>query len=292
MIDVVRRIAARHAIAGEPVQLAGTGMINDAWRIGDHVLRMIRNASEDPEVAREIMVAPLVAAEGVRTPPLVAFDVAAGFAPRPYTIYRWVEGALLGESPRDPRELAAAYHALGGELARIARVDPARLPDLQRRALFDPRAQIQRALVAGAMTPAAADEVTAWLATLEPILGAPARETFVHRDIHPWNLMIDAAGELVAIIDWGDASIGDPALELAGMPLVALPDMLAGYRAGGGVVDRALIARAIWGGIALAAWELRELDPAVFDRRWWRMPLGGWREHRALADELLASAPT
>ena len=49
----------------------------------------------------------------------------------------------------------------------------------------------------------------------------------IHMDIHPWNVFVDPErDELTAIIDWGDASWGDPALEFASMPMQAMPAML------------------------------------------------------------------
>lgn len=44
----------------------------------------------------------------------------------------------------------------------------------------------------------------------------PARETFVHGDFHPANIMVMADGELT-LIDMGDASMGNPIIDLAGM---------------------------------------------------------------------------
>jgi aminoglycoside phosphotransferase (APT) family kinase protein len=37
------------------------------------------------------------------------------------------------------------------------------------------------------------------------------------------------AGELLAIIDWGDAGWGDPRLDFAAMPLAAVPAALDGH---------------------------------------------------------------
>jgi aminoglycoside phosphotransferase (APT) family kinase protein len=147
--------------------------------------------------------------------------------------------------------------------------------------MYDPRRSLAESIAADRITAADAADVARWLDTLEPRL-APVAPVFVHNDIHPWNVMVDpATSELVAIIDWGNAGTGDPALELIGMPLAALPAMLDGYRAEGGTVDPGMTARLVWGGLALALWELRELDARIFDRRYWRMSPGGWAEHRA-----------
>jgi aminoglycoside phosphotransferase (APT) family kinase protein len=41
------------------------------------------------------------------------------------------------------------------------------------------------------------------------------RETLVHGDLHIRNVLVDQTGRLAAIIDWGDAHIGHPALDLS-----------------------------------------------------------------------------
>ncbi|TVR02674.1 MAG: hypothetical protein EA403_08080 [Spirochaetaceae bacterium] len=54
---------------------------------------------------------------------------------------------------------------------------------------------------------------------------------FIHGDIHPMNVMCSSAGELLAIIDWGDAGWGDPFLDFAGIPFDHIPAALEGYEA-------------------------------------------------------------
>lgn len=54
--------------------------------------------------------------------------------------------------------------------------------------------------------------VVAWLERHRD--AAPcARPAILHRDYHPWNVLVDAAGELV-VIDW-DWRVGDPRFDLA-----------------------------------------------------------------------------
>jgi aminoglycoside phosphotransferase (APT) family kinase protein len=293
--DDVARIAARHGLAGTPAPLPATGMINEAWRVGDHVVRINRTAEGRPETEREIATAPLVAAGGVRTPALVAGDTSGAFVPRAYTVYRRVEGVLLADHGGDPGALEATFHALGRELARIAAVDVAGIDPagpIQPHPNGDARRSVQRAIDAGRIDPSEARELLPWLDELAAAVdrAPPPRSTFLHHDIHPWNVLVDpVTGELAAIIDWGNACTGDPALDFQVMPLQALPAMLGGYRDAGGPLDPGFVLRAVWTGIEIAGWEVRELDAAIFDRRWWRHPPGGWREHRALADRLLGA---
>ena len=41
-------------------------------------------------------------------------------------------------------------------------------------------------------------------------------------------------GELAALIDWGDAGWGDPALELASVPIESVPLVVSAYESEGG----------------------------------------------------------
>lgn len=46
---------------------------------------------------------------------------------------------------------------------------------------------------------------------------ARARKALIHADIASAHLIADAGGRLAGVIDWGDAMVGDPALDVAGV---------------------------------------------------------------------------
>lgn len=54
---------------------------------------------------------------------------------------------------------------------------------------------------------------------------------FIHDGLHTMNVMCSSCGELLAIIDWGDAGCGDPALDFAAVPFDDRQSALAGYEA-------------------------------------------------------------
>jgi len=63
----------------------------------------------------------------------------------------------------------------------------------------------------------------------------------LHRDLGGDHLLLDPrTGNLAAVIDWGDVSIGDPAQDFCGLPAAWLPALLANY---GGTMDATFIAR-------------------------------------------------
>ena len=85
------------------------------------------------------------------------------------------------------------------------------------------------------------DLVADGAAMLDRVAGSPA-DTLVHGDLGPDHLLVHA-GRLHGVIDWTDAHVGDPALDLAWALYGATPDFAAGvaatYGAGPGVVRRA-----------------------------------------------------
>jgi hypothetical protein len=61
------------------------------------------------------------------------------------------------------------------------------------------------------------------------------------------NLMCSRDGSLLAVIDWGDAGWGDPALEFFQIPLAAVPSVMTGYESDGpGLLGDLPEARIIW----------------------------------------------
>lgn len=284
-VGTIREIAKRHNIHGEPELLPAGGMVNEAWRIGEHILRICNDAEGKDEAEREAAVVPIVIQGGLKAPRLVAFDLKSDLVPLPYTIYERASGVLLGYCDFEPTKLSETYREIGREIARLVRIP---VSDELKPKLRDGRGLETWKILAKAMSHevlCASDgkEIGKWLECIEPKLGKPKREALIHMDMHPWNLFVDSEmDELTAIIDWGDASWGDPAMEFASMPLVAVPFMFEGYLEEGGEMDEGFIARALQCGVSLALWEIRELPVAEFGRQWWRMPPGGWTEMREL----------
>jgi hypothetical protein len=135
----------------------------------------------------------------------------------------------------------------------------------------------------GFITSKDGDEIVAAMDHLAEIGGPIPERRLIHNDIHPWNLMCDpSSGGLTAIIDWGDATYGDPARDFASMPLQCLPAMIEGY----GVTDTPMIARSIVVGTLVALGELRNPEMTGDYRHWWRMPPGGWQEMKRLLSDL------
>lgn len=278
-LSIIEAIARKHGLGGKPSLLPASGMVNEAWAIGDDfILRITREEECDDEAKREAAVVPLAIQAGIRTPELIAVSYEKDIVDRPYTVYRRAAGVLLGALDDDPAVYLETYRELGREIAPLqnAKVPDEALPLLSKSGSRGPRVVLDAALESGNLAPEHHAEMLDWLETIEPRLG-DTTEVLTHVDIHPWNLMVDPdTRELTAIIDWGDSGMRDPSVEFTSMPLVAVPPMLQGYKEAGGHVDDAFIARAMYRGVGLAGWEIQEGDMVNYRRQWWRMPVGGW----------------
>jgi aminoglycoside phosphotransferase (APT) family kinase protein len=271
--------------------MAASGMVNEAWMLDDrYVLRITIVEEAYDEADREAWVVPLARAAGVRSPELLVADTSRALVDAPYTIYERATGELLGHLANNPAEFMPTYRELGREMALMHTIEiPEQLrPRLHKTFTYVDDAKVEKTLECGKIDEVEAREIHKWIARLNELIEDRSRRAFLHQDIHPWNMFVDPkTKELTAIIDWGDAAWGDPAGEFSSMPLIAMPEMFAGYEEAGGVIDDSMKARALIFGLGLEMWELRELDTARFNRNWWRHPVGGFDEALAIFNKLL-----
>ncbi|HXH59977.1 MAG TPA: aminoglycoside phosphotransferase family protein [Fimbriimonadaceae bacterium] len=291
--SLIRAIADRHGIAGAVSLLPKGGMVNEAWAIGDaHVLRIVGEGKDevcDAECEREAAVVPLLVAAGLTTPALIACEME--FAPRPYTIYERVKGEVIGFSRLSYGEYESAWLQIGRDLALLHRLP---VPEGLRRHLHQDKGPdyekwIKRAVKRGVISQATADDILSSVERLSALGGDAWEPCFIHNDVHPWNLMGDpSTGRLTAILDWGDASYGDPARDFAMMPLPCVPSMFKGYYEAGQDINaiRAMAARAVVVGLSVALFEVSTPEMREFDQRWWRMSDGGWEGMKKRVSEL------
>jgi aminoglycoside phosphotransferase (APT) family kinase protein len=112
-----------------------------------------------------------------------------------------------------------------------------------------------------------------WTAWLEDSATWPEHVALVHGDLHPGHMLLNEGGQLVGILDWTEAQLTDPSVDLAmffgcfGRP--ALEALVARFeRAGGrvwpGLVDHAVERWAIFPVLA-AEWALRAGNQAILE---------------------------
>ena len=224
--QLVRALVASQATsiadaASLPLAHAADGWDCSVWRLGDRfAVRLPRRALAAPLVQHEQQVLSGIAARltstGIGVPaPIVSGRPGFGY-PWPWSVVPWFDGRSGLSTPRADRAgwtttLAQAILALHVVAPPTFPVNPVRGVPLARRA----------GAVAGRFASLRGhvdDDALArlrelWDAALDaqPWAHAPV---WIHGDLHPGNL-VARGSDLVAIIDFGDVTAGDPAYDLA-----------------------------------------------------------------------------
>lgn len=138
---------------------------------------------------------------------------ALGF-PWAWSVVPWFPGAAVGVRPGGPgvaAALAAFVAALHVPAPADAPVNPVRAVPLHTRT----EAITER--LATQPVPRAVELVAAWR-TAADLPGWDGPPVWVHGDLHPFNLVADdgpTADRPTAVVDFGDVTAGDPAVDLA-----------------------------------------------------------------------------
>lgn len=217
--DLVRRLlrARFPRWADLPVRrLASGGTVNAIYRVGAELtvrLPLTEGGSEGLEREARWLpkLAPLVP---LAIPTVVGMGEPAEGYPHVWAVHRWIEGEVLvedrvaGPGPL-ARDLAAFVTALrevdldGGPPAH--RGAPLATADAETRDAIEALRHTDEPFDAGAA-------LAAWESALAvPCWPAPPRWT--HSDLMPSNLLA-TDGRLAAVLDFGTAGIGDPAIDL------------------------------------------------------------------------------
>lgn len=112
-----------------------------------------------------------------------------------------------------------------------------------------------------------------WNQWLDDTTGWPPTTTLTHGDFHPGHMLLNDRGQLVAVLDWTEARVGDPAQDLAGIYATfgvdGLTALLEVYRARGGLDWPGLDAHVakIWAftPVEIAWWAQQSNEPSTLD---------------------------
>lgn len=208
--------AVRRA-AGAPAswRLLGTGWDCDAWLADESVVwRVPRRDVGIGALRREAAVMPVIAPrvpasvpvprliDAFGLPPLARHDLVPGRELAEVGVIGPGLGDALGRFLRALHDPALAHEA--GRLLPIdpiSRSDPAKRVPFTHKRLDSVASQVDVAPLRTIVDEAAG-------ATL-------AIDVVTHGDLHIRHVMVDDAGELTGVIDWGDACVGSRAVDLA-----------------------------------------------------------------------------
>ena len=181
------------------LELLGAGREAEvfAWDDG-RVLRLARDPSGTGMVEREVMALAAAHGAGARVPGVHERVTVDG---RPGVVVDRIDGVdLLDWLAGHPWAVRSVGKTLGIEHAALHRVEaPGRLPDL--------RDELRHRLG----SPLVPEDVRT--RALERLAELPAGNRLLHGDFHPANLLRTADGYVV--IDWTNATNGDPAADVA-----------------------------------------------------------------------------
>ncbi len=249
MDDAAARYRAAIAIAlpNLPIhtfRFLAEGWDNAAWEVNGELVFLFPKRAEIA-ASQSVQSGLLRALAPVLPVAVPRIDVIIHDAALPYPCvgYQKLPGVQLANAPADiiqPERLAAQIGVFLTALHRFPLEDAAllRVPDATPQSW---RAQYDAMLAAlhplfPRLTPAERERTEALFAAyLDDPVHVRFAPVLLHRDLGGDHLLLDPqTGDLAAVIDWGDVSIGDPAQDFCGLPAAWLPALLAAY---GGAVD-------------------------------------------------------
>ena len=230
----------------EPI---GRGWDNDAYRVdGEYVFRFPRRAIAAECMRNELRCLPRIAGSlPLEVPVPTHVGLAAEGYPYPFAGYRWIAGRTACSVELDAEARRRCAGPLGRFLARLhalpvpedAPEDPAGVKDVAK--------LVEWGLDWLEKLAGTGDEIEVARAAIERLAGTPEWDgdaRWSHGDLYARHLLVDGAGELRGVIDWGDVHAGETADDLAiaysFLPREARPEFFAAY----GEVDPAIADRA------------------------------------------------
>lgn len=218
-LDLVRRlIEGQHPeLTGLPVAPVGEGWDNWSFRIGEEWLaRLPRRSLAAPLIENEAKWLPRIAPTlPLQTPVPVRLGRPEFGYPFPWAIYPFLPGTPASRTSVDDWDEAA--RSIGRFLTTLHQPAPANAPDNPFRGVrLSERSKITRNRI-NALRREGFEGIDGLGRIWDEALGVPdhrGEAVWLHGDFHPNNLLVEN-GEIVAVIDWGDITRGDPAVDLS-----------------------------------------------------------------------------
>ena len=247
------RLVAQHLpeLAGEPVERLGGGADHDAFLVGGRcVVRFPRHEGGALHLASEARLTGWLAERlPIALPRYELFAAPTSQAPRGFAGYRMLPGRpALGIEV----DVATVGARLGEVLAALHGSDVERATALGVPADDDPTRQEWSAVALSDLRFAVdhghlgRGQAARWERALEAAPSAGGRVCVVHGDLAAEHVLVDDRSRPTGIIDWSDACVGDPALDLAGLVHWGGLRMIAAASERYGPIDEPLLARTQW----------------------------------------------
>lgn len=238
---VRRLLESQHPdLAHLPIVEFANGWDNVIFRVGDELsARIPRREMAGRLVANEVAALPALAP---RLPIAVPTPVRVGQPddgyPYVWAVLPWFDGRPVGTDPLGDAPAAAQQL---GEFVRALHVEApqdAPINDFRGHFIGENDERLRERLAADAGTIEALTAFTSasvlgrWeaLIDVEPHSHPPV---WLHGDLHPLNVLTDGVG-ITAVIDWGDVTSGDPAVDLVIAWALFEPAERAVFRAAAG----------------------------------------------------------
>ncbi|PJN54325.1 hypothetical protein PAEVO_10460 [Paenibacillus sp. GM2FR] len=223
--SLVRLLLTRQfpQLSALPIQEIGNGWDNTVYRVGDaYVFRFPRRGIAISLLNTEAKILPKL--EHYITVPYAKplfFGKESEDFPAPFLGYTYLPGKFPIGISDEMRMLSAStlahflknLHAFPVELAQQAGVlsDQRNLTDIAGRK--EKMLNLLSSLTLY-ITQAELNEIADYLRGIQ-LERARHRHVLIHGDLHFKNMLVDDAGKLSGIIDWGDVNIGHPACDLS-----------------------------------------------------------------------------
>lgn len=222
-VEAVRRVVAEQlpSLSGHEPRLIGYGWDNDAYLVGHHVLRFPRRQIAVDMVLFEAEILRLLPQRlHLSVPRLELLGVPSEVYPHQFLVYQMVEGTSACDinPPYAPTEDDAvalgsflkAAHNVPCQISDTIRGDTMRKADVPFRL-----GKIEGAIsqIDESHLPASKEQLVR--AARELATSSPCTEIrLVHGDLYARHVLVSDQ-KVSGVIDWGDAHIGDPALDLS-----------------------------------------------------------------------------
>lgn len=196
------------------------GVANATWICGAYVVRISKDPEYLSDLLTESVAAPYAYESGLPTPKPLAFSLSTVGDVPPYSVFEFAAGRTLSSCSQmsDAEQFFRLFGAHVRQIHDLSSVVP------------DPAGHLDDAWYLDTKQILAFADSRGWGKDAQKLIDRVGSVTkcFVHQDLHPSNVLVSPSNGPVWL-DWGDAGIGDPAVDLRFVPARFLGSALEGY---------------------------------------------------------------